>query len=310
MFILTSYCCSENDEKYLLEAVHGILNQTDQEFQLILVDDCSPFPSIRKLLDDIVNLDKRITVHVKDKRTGVALSRNYGVVWASQFDAPFVLFNDGDDISAISRLEKTRELFNDERVDLVYSSYIPIDENSNIRDLSDIVKDVRDIIEGHSNSPPNGSTAWFDLTMKFGYSNLTSTTSVRTSLAIEVPFKPYKFSEDTHAWYRMMALGNQVAFDPSFPTYYRMPTDSYHGIASKDRVGDSVYVEKVRADVEGFLSSLPLAEQTGKIPEHKRGVLLFSFCLRLAEELSNISPTILKDIINLASEVRLDTVDG
>ena len=129
LFVLTSYCCSAYDEKYLLEAVYGILNQTDQRFQVILVDDCSPLSTTPELLRTINNLDPRIHVHQKTKRAGVSSSRNYGINLASEFGSPFVLFNDGDDISHEQRLKKTREYFEDNEVDMVYSTYIPIEES-------------------------------------------------------------------------------------------------------------------------------------------------------------------------------------
>ncbi len=290
VFILTTYCSEKKDVTYFSEALDAILNQTDPHFHLIIIDDCSPYPDFKEYLAIVSRKDKRIFYHVNLKNSGVSQSRNYGIKWAKSHRAPFVMFHDGDDISPLDRLEKTKKLFNHKEVDLVYSTFIPIDEFSNIRDFHEIAEDVRNTIHQLKKSAPEGMNAWLDLTLKFGYCNLTSATAVRTEIAIQTPFPLYRFSEDAHTWYRMMALAKNVVFDPSFPTYYRMPNNSTYGIASKDRLGKYFFLEKIKADLNGFLASLPLAEKTGKIPKGNREVLLFQFCQRLARDLGEFLP--------------------
>lgn len=292
VFILTTYCCREEETRYFSEALEAILNQTDSSFHVIIIDDCSPFVSFKGCLYKASKKDKRVYTHINPINSGVSQSRNYGVKWAASRGAPFIMFNDGDDVSPLNRLEKTKNLFKENSTDLVYSTFIPIDEFSKPRNLKEIPEDVRTTILRLKEAPPQGLNAWLNLTLKFGYCNLTSATAVRTEIAVQTPFPFYKFSEDTHTWYRMMALARNVVFDPSFPTFYRIPSYSIHGIASKDRLGKTFYLEKLKADLNGFLESLPLAEKTGKISEGNREILLFQFCQRLAKDLSESLPYI------------------
>ena len=64
-----------NAAKYLPEALHSVLGQTYQDFELICVDDCST-DDTGKLLKEFQKKDERIKILTNQKRLGAALSRN------------------------------------------------------------------------------------------------------------------------------------------------------------------------------------------------------------------------------------------
>lgn len=80
-------------EKYLDESIKSVLAQTLTDFELILVDDCSP-DSCPARCDEWAKKDPRVRVIHKEKNEGLALARNTGLDAAV---GRYVLFADSDD---------------------------------------------------------------------------------------------------------------------------------------------------------------------------------------------------------------------
>ena len=87
-----------NGEKYLAEAIDGILHQTFRDFEFIIVDDGSTdaTPEILKSCSD-----PRLRLHRLD-HAGIVKALNHGV---SQARAEWIARQDADDISLPGRLE-------------------------------------------------------------------------------------------------------------------------------------------------------------------------------------------------------------
>lgn len=88
-----------NGEKYLLEAVQSILNQTYSNFELIVVNDGSKDKS-EEIIKNIK--DPRIVYHYKNN-SGLADSLNYGISLSKGY---YIARQDQDDISYPTRFEK------------------------------------------------------------------------------------------------------------------------------------------------------------------------------------------------------------
>lgn len=88
-----------NGEKYLLEAVQSILNQTYANFELIVVNDGSKDKS-EEIIKNIK--DPRIVYHYKSN-SGLADSLNYGISLSKGY---YIARQDQDDISYPTRFEK------------------------------------------------------------------------------------------------------------------------------------------------------------------------------------------------------------
>lgn len=84
-----------NVEKYLDKCVNSILDQTFQEFELILVDDGSPDNS-GKMCDAFADMDKRISV-IHQENGGLSAARNAGIEIAK---GRYIGFVDSDDYIA------------------------------------------------------------------------------------------------------------------------------------------------------------------------------------------------------------------
>ena len=82
-----------NVEEYLAKCVDSILQQTYQNFEIIIADDCSPDDS-GKIADKLASKDARIKVFHHGKNMGLSAARNTGLNHAS---GDYITFVDSDD---------------------------------------------------------------------------------------------------------------------------------------------------------------------------------------------------------------------
>ena len=91
-----------NVEKYLGACLHSVLKQTFQDFELIIVDDCSTDGS-QIILTEYAEKDPRIKLYLNVKNSGSYVnSTNYA---ASLATAPFVIFAQCDDFAERNQIE-------------------------------------------------------------------------------------------------------------------------------------------------------------------------------------------------------------
>ena len=96
-----------NTEKYLGEAIESILNQTFNEFELIIIDDASTDNSLT-IIREHEKQDSRIKVIVNEFNLGISKSRNKGLAVAR---GEFIANMDSDDINLPDRFEKQLNFF-------------------------------------------------------------------------------------------------------------------------------------------------------------------------------------------------------
>jgi glycosyltransferase involved in cell wall biosynthesis len=102
-----------NRSEYLSQAIHTVLQQTYQNFEIIIIDDASTQEN-NNLIESFH--DNRISYHKNKKRMGAPYSRNIGIKNAN---GEFIAFLDDDDEWEKDKLEKQLQAFNDELVGLV-----------------------------------------------------------------------------------------------------------------------------------------------------------------------------------------------
>jgi hypothetical protein len=205
------YSINSSDLVNTRNAVSGLFGQTSDDWVLIAIDDASPFTESLDYLRDLKReYPNRIITHFKDVNTGAGDCRNIGITIASNINIPVTVFNDADDISHPSRIERTiTEFLKNPNVDVIYSSFIPIDENGFARDPQELTPSITSILVSHRSFPPEGRDVWKTIGVRTGYTNLTSCTSVRTELAARCPFPIERVSEDAHTWMRYSAFGRE-----------------------------------------------------------------------------------------------------
>ena len=272
---------NEVELRLLREAVESIKNQTDPDWVLVMVNDYSDDAKVDAALSEIKSdLGERAHLIDLEKNVGAGEARNVAIRRAAELGAPFLLFNDSDDISDPQRLELVRKAFDeDEAANVVYLSFDVIDENGRTTPHEDICLSVREIIDGHQRDIVEGENAWVKIATKKKYTNLTSCTAVRTWLAVKEPFPKRSVSEDGHTWFRYGAYPGKFVFLREIKNHYRICS----GVESRSRSNnDDFYGQMSAVDQEGFEAAMKLAEGFGTVKPEEENDIRTAFYVRLA----------------------------
>lgn len=108
---------SYNTAKYIKASIDSVLNQTYENLELIIVDDCSS-DNTEEIIKSYT--DKRIKFHKNDKNSGAAVSRNKALAMAN---GRWIAFLDSDDIWVKDKLEKQINFIKENNYAFVYSDY-------------------------------------------------------------------------------------------------------------------------------------------------------------------------------------------
>ena len=113
-------------ERQIRESIDSILNQTQNNFEFIIVcDNPTRKDEVKHILETYS--DKRIKLLQNDKNIGLALSMNKA---ASVSTAPVIARMDADDIALDTRFEKEYHILEENKVDIVFTDFSYIDERS------------------------------------------------------------------------------------------------------------------------------------------------------------------------------------
>lgn len=91
-----------NCEKYLEEAVNSVLSQTWQDWELLIIDDCSR-DNTYACMQEIAKQDQRIRIFQNSRNLGAAGTRNFGI---RQAKGQWIAFLDSDDLWHPEKLTK------------------------------------------------------------------------------------------------------------------------------------------------------------------------------------------------------------
>lgn len=118
-----------NSEKYLSQAIQSVLNQTFQNWELLLIDDCSS-DTTYTIITDFTSQDPRIKAFKLDTNSGAGKARNLGIQKAS---GNYIAFLDADDLWKPEKLEKQLYFMQSHKIPFTFSFYETIDEAGNLR---------------------------------------------------------------------------------------------------------------------------------------------------------------------------------
>ncbi len=114
---------------FLIKQLDSILNQTYNNFNLLISDDNSTDSKLIDILKNYKEKDKRIKLYLNKENKGCI--KNFEFL-LNQSTANYIMFSDHDDIWFINKIEKSLEKIVESNVSLVYSDARQIDEDGKL----------------------------------------------------------------------------------------------------------------------------------------------------------------------------------
>lgn len=115
-----------NAAKYIKETVEAIIVQTYSDWELIIVDDCSPAPETSEVLLKVAAMDSRIKVIKAEVNGGAGAARNLGIAAAQ---GRYLAFCDSDDWWYPTKLEEQIKFMEENNYPFTCTWYEDADEN-------------------------------------------------------------------------------------------------------------------------------------------------------------------------------------
>jgi len=128
-----------NSGKFIKDTIDSVLNQTYEEWEMIIVDDCSTDIS-PEIVKSYIDSESRIKYIKTDENRGVSNARNIALKNAN---GQYIAFLDSDDIWDKEKLEKQINFMKEKDCAISFTSYELIDEDN--RKLNKIVRVVPSI---------------------------------------------------------------------------------------------------------------------------------------------------------------------
>ncbi|WP_329471062.1 glycosyltransferase family 2 protein [Exiguobacterium sp. 9-2] len=114
-----------NSAKYLKRTIDSVLKQTYQNFQIIIIDDCSQ-DETKKIVENYQKKFSEIKYILLDKNSGAAVARNTGIKKA---EGKYLAFLDSDDVWFEDKLEIQLKYMRENKLTFTCTNYNKIDEN-------------------------------------------------------------------------------------------------------------------------------------------------------------------------------------
>ncbi|MGM7702931.1 glycosyltransferase family 2 protein [Pseudalkalibacillus sp. Hm43] len=123
---------SYKSSKFIGDTISSVLNQTYKNWEMIIVDDCSPDNSV-EVIEEYVQKDSRIKLHQLSENSGAAVARNTAIDMA---DGKYIAFLDSDDLWLPEKLEKQVRFMEENKSVFSFTEYRIMDEEGSPTDIT------------------------------------------------------------------------------------------------------------------------------------------------------------------------------
>lgn len=124
--ITPTYNCA----RFIGETIESVINQSYQNWEMIIVDDCSS-DNTEEIVNEFIKKDDRIKYYKLEQNSGAAIARNKAMEIAS---GKYMAFLDSDDVWTIDKLKRQIKFMEDNNFNITCTSYQQIDENGLLLD--------------------------------------------------------------------------------------------------------------------------------------------------------------------------------
>lgn len=199
---------SYNASKFIGESIESVLNQTYQNWELLITDDCSKDTSI-DLIESYVKKDDRIKLFVLSYNSGAAVARNNSI---SQAKGKYIAFLDSDDIWSSTKLEEQIAFMEHHSLPFSFTAYDQMTEEGVV--LNKIINVPKEIsYHGYLKNTIIGCLTVVinrDIVGEFEMPNIKTSQDMATwLLVLKRGYKAYGFNKNL-ATYRLVGNSNSA----------------------------------------------------------------------------------------------------
>ncbi len=267
-----------NVEKYLPKCLDSVINQTNQDFELIVVNDGTKDNS-QNIIDEYAKkYPNKIKSFIKENG-GLSDARNFGVERAT---GEYIVFVDSDDYIDKQLLEKLEEeIKNNVLVDVIGYNFINLDENY----------EKTDVVTKPNKYNLTGEQAIIELVLGKQYFEPAWGFSYRLDYWKKNCFNYMKgiYHEDFALTPLVIIKAEKVSF---------IDFDGYYYIKNKNSITRSINVEKEKRLAQDFLKGYDyLSEEIKKVNvsnEYAKKLFMSYIANSIIYKLGNISPELQK----------------
>jgi glycosyltransferase involved in cell wall biosynthesis len=209
-----------NNGEYIAEAIQSVINQTFEDWELVIVDDCSTDNSIERINPFLK--DKRVRLLRNEKNQGYINTLNR-LVYESEADIFGIL--DSDDVlleNALDIMYKKHKEYPD--CGLIYSQFIFCDEKLNLLE------------KGFSNSIPSGKTSLY-------YNSVSAFRTFKKNVFFKTAGfdEDILYAEDKDIIFRIEEVTKLLFIDKVLYKHRILPNSQSHD-AKKRMIGNISYI--------------------------------------------------------------------
>ncbi|KRN28354.1 glycosyltransferase WchA [Lactobacillus selangorensis] len=212
-----------NMQNYISRCLRSVLNQDNQNFEVVMVDDGSTDSSLR-ICQNWARRDNRIRV-VHQDNLGVAIARNTGIQVSK---GSYIIFVDADDWVSSSLISENIKEIQNKNSDVIYYDYQAISGTKKVVD------------EFGNHHFPTASCSGEDALkhlFEFQYDSFLWQMCVRKALYVDhnISFPVNRMFEDVSVVYKLLAYSRKVTFISKVLYFYYQRNGSYsHQFNSKN----------------------------------------------------------------------------
>lgn len=176
-----------NAEKYILATIESVMRQSYEEWELLLVDDCSTDRTV-EMVRTVAGVERRIRLIFLKENIGAARTRNKGL---QEAEGRYIAYLDADDIWRPDKLEKQLEYMKERHAAFSFTGYEFADESGKGTNKVVKVPETLNYKQALQNTTIFTSTVIFD-------------TEQIEKQQLEMPVIK---SEDTALWWKVLNKG-------------------------------------------------------------------------------------------------------
>lgn len=221
-------------EEEIYASVNSVLEQSFDDFELIVIHDNPTSENRKHIIDGLKNLDSRITVVENSTNIGLAMSMNKAFEIAS---GEYIIRMDSDDICEPGRFQREIELLETHKWDLVFTNYTVIDSNGNS------LKDGKPAIKKIEPNESITSAIIFD-----GIIHHPTVAMTRNIFIKSGGYRNFPCSQDLDLWLRMIKCGCRFLYLNEPLLKYRIRDNSISGSKRLNQHLTVIYIIRLFAE--------------------------------------------------------------